>query len=719
MNAGSVLELREIMRILIERRWVILLAAAIGLALGIAMAMMTTPRYRAIVMMQYDPGAAESLDSSKTPSRAFVANQEMLATQVGLLRSETLARRVAEDLDLANVPAYGGNALQRPQRLRRAAQLVQANTEVEVVKQSLLIRLSHTSTDPKLAARITSALAQGFIAASLDRRYNASSYARHFLSDQLGKTKTALEESERALNDYSIKSGLFRTPGKSVDGKSGDASTLNVSDLASMADALNQARIKRVGAEAAWRNGASDHGAEVGSSAATLSQQRATLQAEYAEDLKLYKPEYPRMQELTAQIDRLDTAIAVQRKNTTGDQSAQLYAAYRAAQQTEDQLAARVDGFKGAVQGERVGSIQYGILQREADTNRSLYEALLQRYKEVGVAGGIGQSNIALVDDAQVPQGPYTPNVMLNAIAGLLAGLMVGIGAAFAIHLLFDSIVDPSDVRSKLHLAVLGVIPRDTEDRTLVEALGDRKSAVTEAYYSALTALKFSRPDGVPHSLFVTSSQPGEGKSTTAYAIAVTSARLGRKVLLIDADLRRPTFFGGSDNGLGLAHLLSSDDRLADYVQPTTIENLSLLPAGANTSSAAELLSSVRLPAIIAEAAALADLVVIDGPPVLGLTDAPLLGSVAEGTILVVESRRTRTGSAIEMSRRMHDVGGQILGVILTKIDRRSSGYGYGYGYGYGSAYDYEYRSKDEDDDGAREVRFDPLDSLGVHRTQK
>ena len=238
------------------------------------------------------------------------------------------------------------------------------------------------------------------------------------------------------------------------------------------------------------------------------------------------------------------------------------------------------------------------------------------------------------------------------------------------------------------------------------EALADRKSDVSEAYYSVRTALKFSRPEGAPRVLLVTSTRPGEGKSTSAYAIAASMARLGSRVLLIDSDLRKPTFVSSREDGYGLAHLLGSEESVASYVETTQVPNLSLLPVGRYVGSAAELLSSNRLPGIIAEARDSHDMVVIDGPPVLGLTDAPLLGTVAEATALVIESRASRTAHVNEIVRRLLEAGSNVIGVILTKVTNSGASYGYNY-------YSYSYGS---DGVGGR-VSSDPSRALDLNRS--
>ncbi|HVR89981.1 MAG TPA: polysaccharide biosynthesis tyrosine autokinase [Novosphingobium sp.] len=681
-------ELGDVLRIVSERRWIILGSGAIGLLLGIISALMMTPLYRASATLELNPQTNEMIEGAAGGKQGAVrgANQEMLGTQIGLLKSETLARRVAQNLNLVSAPAYGGAEGTRDARTERAVAIIQANTTVEPAKNSLLIRVDHIATDPVDAAKVANALAQGFIASSLERRYDSSSYARKFLSDQLARTKVALEDSERTVNSYAIDAGLFRTPGTVVDGKTSEGSTLAANDLIALNEALNVARVKRINSEQAYRNSAVDFAADQASNVSTLVDQRTQLQAEYDQLSRTFKPDYPQMRELQAKISRIDSSISGERGRVVNNKRGELMGDFMAAQRTEAQIAAQVAAAKGEVQSERSRSIQYNILQREVDTNRALYDALLQRYKEIGVAGGIGQSTVSIVDQAEAPRGPFKPRLPINAGVGMLLGLALGVASAFAIHLLFDNIIDPGDVRNKLHLPVLGVIPLESEGRTLMEALADRKSDVSEAYYSVRTALKFSRPGGAPKTLLITSTRPGEGKSTSAYAIASSMARLGGKVLLVDADLRRPTFMSSRKDGYGLAHLLGTEEPLAAYVEKTQIDNLSLIPVGRFVGSAAELLSSNRLPIIINEASQTYDMVVIDGPPVLGLTDAPLLSAAAESTAIVIESRASRTANVIEMNRRLTEAGGSVIGVILTKVSLGGNGYGYNYySYTYGS----------------------------------
>lgn len=323
--------------------------------------------------------------------------------------------------------------------------------------------------------------------------------------------------------------------------------------------------------------------------------------------------------------------------------------------------------------------IQYNILQREVDTNRALYDALLQRYKEIGVAGGVGTTPVTIVDRAQVPGSPYKPNLLLNLLLGLGLGLIVGFLAALALEIINDTIKTREDVRNKLGLACLGGVPKRRGKGSLIEDLSDMGSPVTEAYSAILAALRFSTGTGAPKMLLISSSRPAEGKSSTAFALAQNYARGGARVLLIDADLRRPAF-KTPKRDQGLSKLLTEESAIADHLMTTEQENLWLLPSGPIPPNPADLLATPRIKLILAEAASQFDHVIIDGPPALGLADATLLAAAARNVVLVVESGKTRTRAAREAIERIQEAGANILGATLTKTGEESA-YGYAYGY--------------------------------------
>jgi len=372
-----------------------------------------------------------------------------------------------------------------------------------------------------------------------------------------------------------------------------------------------------------------------------------------------------------------------------------LLADYRAAVSAENALRARVGQLKGEVLDLRGRSIQYNILQREVDTNRSLYDALLQRYKEIGVAGGVGTAPVSIVDRADAPTFPYKPNLFMNLLMGLGAGLLAGLAGAVGLEFVSDTIKTREDVRNKLRLPCLGAVPKTAARDAFIEDLKNPASVVSEAYSAIVAALRFSTEAGMPKILLVTSTQSGEGKSSTALALAQNFARREKSVLLVDADLRKPAFKAATDK-VGLSKLLTTDDPIRDHVLETQHSNFWLLPSGPVPPNPADLLSTGRIRKIIAEADEQFDLVVIDGPPTLGLADSPLLAAAAGNVLFVVESGKTRTRAAIEALNRLEATGTHVLGATLTKASS-SGGYGYSrYGYGYGYAYGRQLQNVDK-----------------------
>jgi capsular exopolysaccharide synthesis family protein len=677
---GLDLNLQTIWRVIAEWRWLILGCVAVGLAGAIIMTLLTTPLYRASAVLEINPPSVEILDDQK--GQAVVPNdREFLATQYGLLKSRSLAERVAQELNLpGNEDVIPGEA-DRATKLKIATGMLMGGFGVDPVPQSRLVNISFVSARPELAAQVTNSFADNFINSNLERRYEASSYARSFLERQIANVRRDLERSERQLVGYAQQQGIINI-GTGESGQVSDASSLQGASLTSLNTALAEAQTKRIAAEQVYRQSrAVGPTSEVTESTSALRGQRAALEAEYQEKLSRFRPEYPDMVALRSRIDELGRQIGREASQVTGSRNNSLLAAYQAAAAAERSIQAKVNQLRGDVLNLRGRSIQYNILQREVDTNRSLYDALLQRYKEVGVAGGIGKNLVSVVDRAQVPGGPFKPNLMMNLLVGLALGLMAGLGAALALEFINDTIKTPDDVRDKLKLASLGAIPKKQGQESLAEELKDQGSPVSEAYFSLRTSLQFTTDNGAPKTLLITSTRAAEGKSSTTLALAQNFARLGSNVLLIDADLRKPAFVAGVDRNEGLSKLLTNHEPLRDHVLKTESDNLWLLPCGPLPPNPAELLASPRLKQLIAEASNDFDMVIVDGPPVLGLADAPLLGAACRGTLMVIESGRTRTKAAVEAANRLKASGSNIVGAVLTKFRHQSHGYGYGYGY--------------------------------------
>jgi succinoglycan biosynthesis transport protein ExoP len=334
------------------------------------------------------------------------------------------------------------------------------------------------------------------------------------------------------------------------------------------------------------------------------------------------------------------------------------------------------------------------------DTNRILYDGLLQRYKEVGVTAGVTTNNISIVDRAEAPRAPSQPKPMINAGLALVFGLVLGGFGAFVAEALDQAIRRPADVEAKLRIPLLGSVPMLTKGVSPEEAMKDSRSPFWEAYFSIRTALQFSTTEGIPRSLLVVSTRPGEGKTTTSIALAHSLARLGARTLLVDADLRKPSVANrmGLKSDIGLSNYLAGAMNLDEVTQPCDQEGLTVITSGPQPPTPAELLADSRLRMFISQAEERYDVVIVDGPPVMGLADAPLISSVVAGTILVIETGRTGRGPILAMLHRLRMARAKVLGAILAKFDARKVAYGYGYNtYGYEQRYGYGYGTEGSD----------------------
>ena len=686
-SAAAILDVPTLLRIIHHWRWLVLGAVAVGLAAAILFSLLTRPIYRAWVTLEGNPPSVAVSDEQSRQQDVQANNTyDFVATQVGLLGSRAVSERTVQDLNLANNPDIVGQSADASQRLRTATNVVQGGLKVVAPEQGQLIKFSFDSTSPQLAALVANGIADSFINTSLQRRYEASAYARNFLERQINKTRSDLERSERGVVAYAQQQGIITT-GTTADGQpsSGDTNSLQGESLVQLNAALGAATARRVAAEGAYREalGAGPN-TDVNNSVIPLRQELAKLQSDYQQKREFMKPEHPEMLSLQSQIAELQKQINAQLSQASSGRINGLLADYRGALAAEQALHARVGTLKGDVLNLRGRSIQYTILQREVDTNRSLYDALLQRYKQIGVAGGVGMAPVSIVDRAEAPTFPFKPNLLVNLLVGIGLGLLGGVAGAIGLEFANDTIKSREDVRRKLMLACLGAVPRTPGRDSFVDDLRNPTSVISEAYSAIVAALRFSTEEGMPRVLLVTSTRSGEGKSSSALAIAQNAARREKRVLLIDSDLRKPAFKPANDRA-GLSKLLTTDDPLKAHVVETQHQNLWLLPSGPLPPNPADLLSTGRIRKIVAEAKESFDLVIIDGPPSLGLADAPLLAAAAGSALFVVESGKTRTRAAIEALNRLEVTGARILGAALTKSSDSAGGYGrYGYGYGYG-----------------------------------
>lgn len=703
-KSGRELSLALLWRVVVEWRWLILAALGTGIAGAVLLTLLTPLKYRSTATIELTPPEVEVMsDAGDKGGRQTAAARDanFVGTQLGLLGSRALAERVAQDLNLASDKTLVGKGTDRKTNTEISAALVQGGTQVRLRPQSQLVDITFVARDPQLAARIVNGITDAYVSTNLERRYASSSYARDFLQRQIANTRRELEKSERQLTAYAQQQGLISTASADGPGGGGDTNSLTGSTLVTLNGALATTQARRIAAEQRYREAViGGSTTEISANAAGLRSQIAALNAEYQQKLQTFRPEYPEMVALRARIDALRTSVTSETRTASADRLGTLRQDYQAAQGEENRLRAQVASLSSSVLDQRGRRIQYTILQRDVDTNRSLYDALLQRYKEIGVASGVGTAVASVVDRGEVPGKAFSPQLVPNMMIGALLGLIAGMLAAVALEFINDTIKTPDDVRDKLQLPFLGGIP-NAKSAKPIDELKDTLSPVTEAYLSTAAALQFVAEGGAPRTLLMTSTRPAEGKSTSAWALAQSFTRLGKTVLLIDADMRRPAFVTGRDD-IGLSHILTNASSLSEHVLRTEVEGLWIMPAGTLPPSPPELIASARFASLLADAAASFDHVVIDGPPILGLADSPLLSTTVQATLMVIESGRTRTRAVIEAQNRLRTAGSHVIGAILTRYSAQAS-YGYGYGYGYGKKND-DYRYIADDNDKKRRI---------------
>lgn len=686
--------------ILRRRRMLVASIAVVVLALAIAVTFSMTPQYTSTTRLEIQRESTNIVRVGGVEPESHAVDLEFYQTQYGLLESPALAERVAKDMRLADnadfFTMFGSEgrkwfengrltsaAPASDIRIREAGRVLLTRIVVEPVRLSSLVTVSFTSPRAEFSQRVLGAWTRNFIATTLERRVAASEYARRYLESGLTELRSKIDQSERKLVQYAGKEQIINLPASSENGKTVGERSILAQDLETLNTALLQATADRVRAESRVqpRGGAVTEALE-NQAIGGLRQKRAELSAEYQRMLVQFEPNYPPALALRGEIRDLDASIAREEGRVGGS----LSNTYSSALQRERELQARVNVLKAQLLDQRERSIQYGIYQRDVDTNRQLYDAMLQRYKEIGVASGIGVTNIAEVDPPTLPEHQSSPRLFLNILVGLFLGLGLGISVALIVDQLADSIDDAETLKAVTGLPTLGIVP--FEAAAVQDAFLDRKSNLAEAYLSIQAGLALATDHGAPKTLLVTSTAPAEGKSTTALGIAITLARVGRNVVVIDADLRSPSLHTvtSTNNQRGLSNYLAGEDNLPTLVQTADAFNISVIPAGPTPPNAAELIASNRMEMLMAELLKRFDNVVVDAPPLLALADAPLLASRVEGVVYVVRAHSSRARGVRAALQRLSMVRAHVFGTVLTHYKSSSAGYGsaYGYGYGYG-----------------------------------
>jgi len=694
------IDLQALWWMLVRNRVLMLIIMLVALVIGAASIWLPEPVYTAKATIQIEPQTARILGTENiAPDPGSSENTRMLQTQVDLLGSRSIAQHVAHQLNLVNDAQFlreAGleNEPAGDSRAAKVASALQEKLSLSSPRDTRLIAIQYDSHDPARAARIANSFAETFINDTLQRRLDTFTYSRNFLHRQLGETKGRLEKSESNLVSYALSTGLVDAGNAAgIAGSDGERRSITTASLVDLNSAYSQAQANRMQAQQRWEQATATPAMslpEVLSNPAiqNLTRQRAELEATLQQERERRQDNHPAIVQAKAQIAELDRQIGA----IAGGVRASIGNQFRVAAGQEAAIRGRVSALKAATFAEQGKDVRYNILKREVDTNRNLYNTLLQRYNEVSTQVANTTNPISIIDRAQMPSSPSYPRPALNMALASLAGVALALVAGFARTRMDDKVHGPTDVESDFRAPLLGVIPLLKGDESIAEAMDDPLSAVTEAHHAICLALNPVVQTPQHSVLLLTSSSSNEGKSTIAVKISSSLAATGKKVLIIDGDMRRGSLHKllGLSNHLGLTDLLSkrSGEGLMDAVQYCEHHGFSVLSRGGRSSvNPAQLLANSRFVALLDEAAGLYDAIVLDGPPVLGLADAPRISGMADATIFVVEANRTSKADVRIALKRLDDAGADQIGLVISKYDpaKDTGGYGYAYRYDYPS----------------------------------
>lgn len=704
----------------IRKHWLMLVG--VTLAVGLAVAFYTLGQkkiYRASTTLQIDPTPPRPLGREvqgvvDIGSGSFWANREYYETQYKIMQSRRIAAETVQSLGLqhdgafiANLPA-GRSAPASDVSVDAAATVLRSRILVEPVKDSRLVVLSVEDANPERAQRIVTALADTYVQRNIEDVLASTNSASDWLRDQTAKLKTELEASEMSLHSYKKDNQILSV---SID----DQSNMLRAEMQQLNEDLTRVRsraqaIKSRRDELAKVN-ASDPtqfpATELLSSALLqeLRTRYVTAKSDLESELGRGKGRaHPDVLAANARVEIARTALIAEVKNIQAAVAKDLVATEREAAG----LSRLFEGAKKRAMDLNLLEIEYNRLLRGKNTTEKLYSLVVERTKESDLTRMMRFNNIAVVDSALLPGGPVRPSVPFNVGIGLLGGVALGLLLAIGRELLDRSIKTPDDVEVDMGLTFLGLLPvagggsnyysygRRKRRKRSPEPEGPAalivhhqpSSGVAEAARAIRTNIFFMSPDTPFRRLLVTSASPSEGKTTVACSIAIAMAQAGQRVLLVDCDLRRPrlhkVFQRANDVGVSSAVL---DRSVLDSASlETEVDNLSVLPCGPHVPSPAELLHSESFSRLLDELQSRYDRVVIDSPPIAPVTDAAILSTKVDGTVVVVRAFKTTRDLARQAVRALTDVGGRVVGVVLNAVDLNRREYGY---------YQYYYYKKD------------------------
>jgi capsular exopolysaccharide synthesis family protein len=743
-GVSDALTLLELWKMVRRRRWVIVSIVVLLIAAAIMMSIFSTRRYQATGEIQVQKDSSDALGLDEMMGGAAGATDALdanitLQTQAKILESQTLGLEVVDALHMTETSDFQSHfsvlgwmlgvlspkgvadpksaTLEgSPKKRDHAFSVFKANTKIAPVAGTRLIEVSYTSSDPKLASAAVNSLIQSLIDYNFQTRYTATSQASEWLGKQLSDLRGDSEQLQRRVADLQRDSGVFTFGGEDIQGKGIAYSTI-LDQLQQATTNLTQAQSNRVirGAlyEAAKSGDpemmASLSGSSLMSGASpavgtsitliqTLRTQEATQKAAISEALAKFGSAYPKLEEMRANLASVEESIRAEQgrllKQTGSD--------YVVAQQVEERMRGIFEEQKKGAEAMNNKAIQYALVRQEAEESRGLYERLLSRLKEAGVLEGLKSSNITIVEPGRVPSKPAKPNVKLLLLAAVAGGLLLGLGTAFCMEAMDSKVRDMQVLSGRFGDSLFGELPYERMPPAAARASGDAPasrlftvvdpaSAYSEELRGLRTAILLARGGAPPKVILVTSSISGEGKSTLAANLATLLAQQGKRVLVMDADLRRPilhTIFG-LENTAGLSNLLTNEvaaQRVFDSIrQVEGIAGLNLLTAGQIPPYPSELLGSEQMASLIEQLRERFDFIVMDGAPILPVTDSVVFAPLADQILLLARHGVTDRGLLEKSFRLLHArTPGTSIGVVVNAIKRSSEAYAYSYGYGYG-----------------------------------
>jgi capsular exopolysaccharide synthesis family protein len=701
-------------RVIVKRRHVALAAFCVVALAAIVYSFTATPIYEGRVQLLIESDDPNVIDFKQVTGDGVNANtlsrQDYYQTQYRLLQSRSVAHKTIDTLklweneelrpDLRDRPLSISGALQSTSdwvselfdgestgEARGADETVdQAETidafldrlTVSPIRNSRLVEVAFHSEQPQLASSVANAVAKAYIDMNLDFRFRATREASEWLEQQLAEQRKDVEGAEARLQQYREQNDALSLE---------DRQNIVVQKLADLNAAVTRAKTERLQKEAMYRQlvAVQDSPADLDTFPAILSNQfiqhqkgeLASLQRRQAQLAEKFGEKHPEMIEVQSAIDasqqklRGEIAKVVQAVRTE----------YQAAVAQEESMTGALEAQKHEALAMNRKAIDYGVIQRDVDSNKQIYDTLLQRAKETGVSGELRTSNVRVVDAAEVPVDPVSPRRLLNILIGLLGGAFLGVGLAVFLEYLDNRIKTPEENEQDLGLPSLGLIPITAAVPGKANPLisDGAPPSFSEAFRALRTNILFSAADGGPRSMVVTSTGPSEGKTMVAGNVAIGLAQTGQRVLLIDADMRRPRaheLFGIAVEP-GLSNLLVGASKPSEVVQPSGVENLWVMPAGKTPPNPAELLGSRRFADLAGSLGSHFDCVVIDTPPVLAVTDAVVVAHRATGVLFVIAADATSRQAAQTALDQLEHAKARFLGAVLNRVDIERHSYYY------------------------------------------